>query len=137
MDNYEQYIQAMVQPAPGIPTIVATGTGEASEPASAGEVADPALEAGEFVIDKTFAELEALYAKRALSRLTYHRADGSKVVMCLAYVGDLDGKRAFVFSVAPSAHTDYGFGSFALDEDDVLTYGDAFECDATLAPVEA
>lgn len=128
MDKYDQYIQILTEPAPGICPMAATGAAE--DGGSAGE-------AGEFVIDKTFAQLEALYFKGALSKLTFHRGDGSKVVMHLAYVGSLDGKRAFVFSVAPSSHTDYGFESFALDEDDVLTYGDAFECDAALVPAEA
>lgn len=128
MDKYEQYIRILTRPTVGAPATAAAGTGEETNSSTA--------EAQGYTIDKTFDELEALYLKGALSKLTFHRGDGSKVLMQLAYVGEVNGKAAFVFSVAPSSQTDYGFQSFALTEDDELLYGGAFACDAMLVPPE-
>ena len=124
--QYTQYIKDLTQGPAGVPLMDSAGAGE--------ETSSPT--AGEYAIDKTFDELEALYLKGALSKLTFHRGDGSKVLMQLAYVGEVYGKAAFVFSVAPSSQTDYGFQSFALTEDDELIYGGAFACDAMLVPPE-
>ena len=126
MDKYEQYIQILTEPSPGIFPIASAGAGEETNSSTVGE----------YTVDKTFDELEALYLKGALQKLTFHRGDGSKVLMQLAYVGEVNGKAAFVFSVAPSPQTDFGFESFALTEDDELLYGGAFACDAMLVPPE-
>lgn len=126
MDKYDQYIQILTEPSPGIFPIGSSGAGEETNSSTTGE----------YTIDKTFDELEALYLKGALQKLTFHRGDGSKVLMQLAYVGEVNSKAAFVFSVAPSSQTDFGFESFALTEDNELLYGGAFACDAMLVPPE-
>lgn len=107
MDSYGQYIQIVAVPTPGaFPSAPSQG---------------PAAQESEgdgYTIDKTYAQLKAMYEKGNLSGLKWHVGDGSVIVIPLAQaISD-----AFVFSTIYDAGAGLMTYTFTLDSSDELVF---------------
>lgn len=84
--------------------------------------ATPASKNGKWTINKTYAELNALYIKGLKPGVQWHREDGSVISMPMTGVGKVSGKPAFTFSVILTDDDGSVYHAFILDSANVVTY---------------
>ena len=107
IDPYEVYVQALVLPESSVAT---TSSTEQENEQQDG-----------WSIDKTYAQVKAMYDKGYLHDLKWHKSDGSISIVPLSGLTMVDSKSAFVFS-GPVTDTDGTLVyTFTLNEDDELT----------------
>jgi len=72
-------------------------------------------------IDKTYAQVKAMYDKGLLHELKWHKSDGSIAIVPLSALSTIDSKSAFVFSGPVTDSDGTLVYTFVLNEDDDLS----------------
>lgn len=106
MDSYDWYISVLTEPTPGLPNAVPQGSVAQDD------------EGDGYTIDKTYAQLKAMYDKGNLSCLKWHLGDGTVIRVPLAQVTE----DAFAFSTLYDAGSGLMTYTFTLNSSDELTF---------------